>query len=68
MQHAFADLPRNAFPLTITYINANTNEAMESVTVEGPGALNVPARGVPTDVRIEFGNGETAYFSHEDLP
>lgn len=67
MQHAFADLPRDAFPLTITYINAETNETMETVTVEGPGALNVPARGVPTDVYIEFGNGETSYFGHRDL-
>lgn len=58
---AFADLPANAFPVTIEYYREGTDELVETQVIEGPGVLRVKGideRGFRVDVKVIYANGE----------
>lgn len=67
MPSSFADLSPDDFPFTIHYIDAATDEVMESITITEPGALYVPPRDRPTNVRIDFADGTSTYQRHDAL-
>ena len=59
---AFHDLPASSFPFTCELMDAATGEVRWSATVQGPGALRIPAKaeineGAPVSVRLRFPDG-----------
>lgn len=63
MDYAFHDLPKDSFPFVISYIDAETTEVIDTLTVEGPGAVSIPARPFPVDVKVDFADGTSTYQS-----
>lgn len=57
---AFFDIPGEAYPFTMEFINDETGEALETIQVTGPGAIHIPGQDVPTRVRITYANGEVS--------
>lgn len=41
---AFHDLPAELFPFTVEYLDADSKQVVESTTVEGPGAIQIPGK------------------------
>lgn len=66
MQYAFHDLSADSFPFVISYIDPETDEVIDTLTVEGPGTVHIPGREFPVDVKVEFANGETTYRRHDE--
>lgn len=64
---AFADVPADAFPLTIVFVGVDSGREVARIVVDGPGAVHIPPlrreHGEPIGVRIEYANGlvDTAY-------
>lgn len=59
----FRDFPRSKFPFTMELLDAETREVRWSVTIEGPGAVQVPSKdeingGRLLVGRITFADGE----------
>lgn len=69
-QSAFRDLPPEAFPFEIIYLNAKTGDELGREKVDGPGVVTVPAYarifGVPIRVRVEYANGTVQESGPED--
>lgn len=61
MQYAFHDLSADSFPFVISYIDPRTRKVIDTLTIEGPGVVHIPARSSPVDVRVDFANGESVY-------
>jgi hypothetical protein len=69
---AFADLPADAFPLTMIFFDETDRRPLHAITVEGPGATRIPGKKFFEDlgakgsigVQIKYGNGEV----HESDP
>lgn len=58
---AFRDLPADAYPFTVEYLNAK-GVVVRTEYVEGPGMMEVPPLHNlfgPISVRITFANGDT---------
>jgi len=59
---AFADLSADAFPMVIEFSDWKTGEIWHTITVAGPGVLQIPScqdHGVEhSDVTFRLGNGE----------
>lgn len=63
---AFHDLPAEAFPLTITFTDADTAEELHTITLDGPGVLDIPGwapRRVAVDLVLATGEN-----SHMEPP
>lgn len=53
----FRSLPADAFPFTVEFMAGAV--VLETVTVSGPGVLNVPKHAMATHVRVTYATGET---------
>lgn len=57
---AFHDLREIDFPFHVDFLDADTGDLVRTLTVDGPGAVQVPSRadlGCPVDVRLRFPSG-----------
>jgi hypothetical protein len=56
---AFAGFPASAFPMTVELLPMTSADlpALWSITIEGPGALNVPRMPDEVWVRVTFSDG-----------
>lgn len=57
---AFTDLPANAFPVTLEYLNRH-GIVIRTEHIEGPGVMEVPPLATlygPIGVRISYANGK----------
>lgn len=58
----FVDLPRDSFPFVAEFYRSDNGEVVHTVTVEGPGVMDVPPlgkiHGVEIKIRVHFPDGE----------
>ncbi len=60
--YAFADVPAVAYPLTIEMWGPGADRAGAptwQVTADGPGAIDIPALGMGTWVRVTYADGRS---------
>lgn len=60
-QVGFRDIPADSFPFTVEWISEATNEVVYTVTVPGPGVVEVPAlwpQHGPCWTRIRYPDGQ----------
>jgi len=65
---AFHDVREVDFPFDIEMIDPATGEIRWSITVPGPGMVQVPGRatlGGPVDVRVRFPDGRWVMSGHD---
>lgn len=65
MRFAFSELAPALLPLTLQFVNHETNEVLRTIYVDGPGAIQIPSNeelgGQPVGVRIYYANGIVSY-------
>lgn len=55
------DVPAEAFPFEVAFIDYDTDEELTSFTVIGPGVVSIPSfRSAVVGVRIRFADGTVA--------